>query len=136
MPMPPEMKRYTRRLFVTMTLYGVALIGANMWFRHAPPTGALAYLVAILPALPIMGVFVVIGRLMVEMRDEYIRMQFVRHSLIATGITLSFTTAWGFLEGFGLVAHMQGYWAATLWFSGLGFCVMANGIREYWRARA
>ena len=34
MPMQPEMKRYTRRLIMTMTLYAVALVGANMWFRH------------------------------------------------------------------------------------------------------
>jgi hypothetical protein len=133
--MPPEIKRYTRRLLVTMTLYGVALVGANMWFRHAPPAGLLAYIVAILPALPIMGVFVVIGRLLIEMRDEYVRMQFVRQSLIATGVTLSITTAWGFLEGFQLVPHAQGYYAATLWFSSLGLCVMVHTVREIWRAR-
>lgn len=55
MAVPPEMKRYTRRLIATMALYGVALVGANMWFLYAPPSGLLAYFVAILPALPIMG---------------------------------------------------------------------------------
>lgn len=135
MPMQPEMKRYTRRLILTMCVYGVALVGTNMWFRYAPPSGLLAYLVAILPALPIMGVFIVIGRLLVEMRDEYVRMLLVRQSLIATGFTLSITTAWGFLEGFHLVAHAPGYYAATLWFSGLGVGGLYNAARE-WRGRA
>jgi len=135
MPMPPEIKRYTRRLLGTMTLYAIALAGANMWFRNAPPTGALAYLVAILPALPIMGVFVVIGRLLVEMRDEYVRMLMVRQSLIATGFALSVSTAWGFLEGFGLVDHAQGYWTTVLWFGGFGLGGCFNALTE-WRARA
>jgi len=134
MRLQPEMKRYTRRLLVTMTLYAVALIGANMWFRHAPPSGPLAYLVAILPALPIMGVFVVIGRLLVEMRDEYVRMLLVRQSLIATGFALSVSTAWGFLEGFGLVEHTQGYWTTVLWFAGFGLGGCINAFTE-WRAR-
>ena len=135
MPMQPEMKRYTRRLITTMTLYAVALVGANMWFRHAHPTGVLAYMVAVLPALPIMGVFVVIGRLLVEMRDEYVRMLLVRQSLIATGFALSVTTAWGFLEGFGLVDHAQGYWTTVLWFGGFGLGGCINALTE-WRARA
>jgi hypothetical protein len=135
MSMPPEIKRYTRRLIGTMTLYAVALTGANMWFRNAPPTGALAYLVAVLPALPIMGVFVVIGRLFVEMRDEYMRMLMVRQSLIATGFALSVSTAWGFLEGFGVVDHAQGYWTTVLWFAGFGLGACINALTE-WRARA
>ncbi|MEG3091979.1 hypothetical protein [Sphingomonas sp. PB1R3] len=135
MPMQPEMKRYTRRLITTMTLYAVALVGANMWFRHAHPTGMLAYMVAVLPALPIMGVFVVIGRLLVEMRDEYVRMLLVRQSLIATGFALSVTTAWGFLEGFDLAPHVPGYYAAVIWFTGLGIGGCFNAVQE-WRTRA
>ncbi|MGW8137255.1 hypothetical protein [Sphingomonas zeae] len=133
MSLRPEMKRYTYRLLLTFCVYAIALVGANMWFRHAPPSGLLAYVVAILPALPIMGVFVVIGRLLVEMRDEYVRMLIVRQSLIATGFALSVSTAWGFLEGFGLVEHAQGYWTTVLWFAGLGLGGCFNALTE-WRA--
>ncbi len=77
MSLRPEMKRYTYRLLLTFCVYAVALVGANMWFRHAPPTGLLAYVVALLPALPIIGVFAVIARLLIEMRDEYVRMLLV-----------------------------------------------------------
>ncbi|PXA90173.1 hypothetical protein DMC47_27780 [Nostoc sp. 3335mG] len=135
MTMMPEMKRYTARLLVTMTLYGVALVGVNLWFRHAPPDGALAYVAAILPAVPIAFVFVVIGRLLVEMRDEYLRARMVRDQLVATGVTLSITTAMGFLEGFGLIGHVPGYYAATIWFGALGIAACARGVVG-WRERA
>ncbi|KQN37803.1 hypothetical protein ASG37_09660 [Sphingomonas sp. Leaf407] len=120
MPMPQEIKRYTVRLVSVMTLYGVALVGVNLWFRYSAPTGALAYLAAVLPAMPIALVFVVIGRLLVEMHDEYLRAQMVRDILVATGVTLSITTALGFLEGFDLIGHVRGYYAATIWFGALG----------------
>jgi len=130
MTVPAEIKRYIYRLTAAMTLYVVALVGVNYWFGHAPPTGALAYVAAILPAVPIAGVFVVIGRLFMEMRDEYVQMLLVRQSLIATGFALSITTAWGFLEGFGLVGHVAGYYAAVLWFAGLGVGGCMNALIE------
>ena len=123
-------RRYTMRLLTVMTIYVVTLIGVNLWFKHAPPTGALAYVAAILPALPIIAVFVVIGRLLVELRDEYVRMLLVRQSLIATGFALSVATAWGFLEDFLNVPHMPGYYAAVLWFGGLGLGGCVNAVLE------
>ena len=136
MAVPSEIKRYTVRLVSVMTLYAVVLVGVNLWFRHAPPHGVLAYVAAMLPALPIAGVFVVIGRLVMEMRDEYLRAQFVRHLLIATGVTLSITTAWGFLEGFGLAPHAAGYYAATIWFSIIGVMACAGSLMTIRAARA
>lgn len=135
MAIAPEMKRYTRRLLAVMSLYGVTLVAVNLWFRLAPPSGPLAYVAAVLPALPIAGVFVVIGRLLVEMRDEYVRMLLVRQSLIATGLALSVTTAWGFLEGFGLAPHVAGYYAAVIWFAGLGVGGCTNAVIERRMAR-
>lgn len=135
MAMPPEIRRYTRRLLMVMTVYAATLVGVNLWFRHAPPTGVLAYIAAVLPAVPIAGVFVVIGRLLVELRDEYVRMLLVLQALVATGFTLSVTTAWGFLEGFGLAPHVAGYYAATLWFAGLGIGAGVSAVRARLIAR-
>ncbi|WP_294322970.1 hypothetical protein [uncultured Sphingomonas sp.] len=128
MPVPPEAKRYTIRLLTVMTLYGVTLVAVNLWFRHAPPSGLLAYLAAVLPALPIALVFVVIGKFLMEMRDEYIRAQMVHDLMIVTGATLSITTAWGFLEGFGLVGPTKHYYVATLWFSLTGVAACIRGL--------
>ncbi|WP_242414618.1 hypothetical protein [Sphingomonas panni] len=128
MSMPPETKRYTVRLMSVMLLYGVTLVGVNLWFRYATPTGILAYVAAVLPAVPIALVFVVIGRLLIEMRDEYIRAQMVHDLLIVTGATLSITTGWGFLEGFGLVGPTAHYYVATLWFGLQGVAACVRGI--------
>lgn len=134
MSMPPEIKRYTVRLLSVMALYAVTLIGTNLWFRYDPPGGVLAYVAAILPAVPIAMVFVVIGRLLVEMRDEYLRAQMVHDLLIVTGATLSIVTAWGFLEGFGLVGQTRHYYVATLWFALQGVAACVRGVMR-WRER-
>jgi hypothetical protein len=72
---------------------------------------------------------VVIGRYLVEESDEYLRDQFVRQALIATGFALSIATAWGFLENFGLVPHVYAYYAAILWFAGLGIGAGVNKLQ-------
>lgn len=130
----PEIKRYTYRLLGTMSTYILTLVGVNLWFRYDPPHGLLAYVAAILPALPIAGVFIVIGRLLLEMRDEYLRMLMVRQSLFATAFALSIMTACSFLEGFGLIGHVPGHLAMSLWFVGLGLGSCANGL-HLWRMR-
>jgi hypothetical protein len=124
------MKRYTVRVVILMTLYAAALVGVNLWFRHEPPRGPVAYAAAILPALPIIGVFVVYARLLVELTDEYVRMLLVRQSLVATAFALSICTAWGFLEAFGLVRHVEAYFAAVLWCAGLGVGGCVNFVAE------
>ena len=61
-----------------------------------------------------------IGRLLVEEQDEYLRMLLVRQTLVATGFTLTIVTVWGFLENLDLVAHVDAFYVAILWFVGLG----------------
>jgi hypothetical protein len=82
-------------------------------------SGLPAYLLALLPGLSVAGIFWAMGRLLIEERDEYQRMLLVRQSLVATGLTLSAVTIWGFLENFDLVPHIDGFYVAVLWFGGL-----------------
>jgi len=123
----PAMRRYTQRIVLLMSGYVAILFGVNAYFDNSHPTGLSAFAAAILPALPIIGVFAVIARLLVELRDEYLRVMLVRQILIATGFMLSVATAWGFIEAFGLAPHVEAYYAAILWFGGLGLggCVNA-----------
>lgn len=123
-------RRYTFRVMGLMTAYVALLFLANWLFKSGDAVGAAAWLIAILPALPIVGVILVIGRLIVELRDEYVRMLLVRQTLIATAVMLAIATAWGFLEDFGLVSHLPAYYAAILWFGGLGVGGCANALIE------
>ena len=120
MPFNAVQRRYNRRIIGLSIIYALLLFGAVTLFVDHLLHGVVAYIVAILPALPIVGMFGVIGRYLVEERDEYIRDWFVRQALIATGFALSVATVWGFLENFGLVPHVYAYYAAILWFAGLG----------------
>jgi hypothetical protein len=113
-------KRYNWRLIWLSLLYATFLVVAVYGFKHQLVPGPLKYFVAVLPALPIIGIFGAIGRYLVEEQDEYVRMLMVRQTLWASAFILSIATTWGFLNNFGLVGHADGYWIAVLWFFGLG----------------
>ncbi len=125
----PAMKRYVIRLAVLMTIYIVTLFTAVWTFKHTHISGVAAYALAVLPALPIIGVFWAVMRLLVEEPDEFIRMLQVRQSLVATGFCLTIMTVWEFLQIFDLAPHANGgFGAAFFWFMGLGVGALYNKL--------
>jgi hypothetical protein len=120
--------RYNRAAVTLSIIYVIFLFGAEIAIGRYGLGGAAAYVVAILPALPIIGLFAAIGRYLVEESDEYLRLLQVRQTLVATGFALSIATAWGFLESFDLAPHFDAYWVAVIWFGGLGIGACANRI--------
>ena len=130
-PPGPAIRAYTRRLFISMTIYAAVLIAVIKLFQQPhPPTGLVAMLLATFPAFPIIGVFWAIARLIVETTDEYQRLLFVKQILIATALTLSIATVWGFLENFGQVPHAEAFYVSILWFAMLG----VGALVARWRA--
>jgi hypothetical protein len=121
-------KRYNWRVIQLSLLYATFLVAAVYGFRHQLLHGPIAYVAAILPALPIIGIFLAIGRYLVEEQDEYVRMLMVRQTLWASGIALSAATIWGFLENFDLVGHIDAYYIAVVWFFGLGIGSLINKV--------
>ncbi len=124
----PSLRRYNRRVIALSLAYAALLFPVVWLFRREPPVGGIAYLLAILPALPIIGIFAAIGRYLVEERDEYLRLLMTRQTLIASGLALSAAMAVGFLESFGLVPSIHSYWFAILWFGGLGLGNCVNKL--------
>ncbi len=124
----PAIKRYNVRVIWLSLLYAVFLMGAVYAFKHQLIVGPLAYFGAILPALPIIGIFAAIGRYLVEEQDEYVRMLMVRQTLWASGFALSLATIWGFLESFDLASHIDAYYVAVAWFGGLGLGAFINKL--------
>ena len=121
-------QRYNRRVLILSALYAVALIASVYSFNNKPFHGPMAYVVAVLPALPIVGIFVAIGRYLIEEGDEYLRMLMIRQTLWASGFALSIATVWGFLESFDMVGHVEAFYVAVLWFGGLGLGALANRL--------
>ena len=124
----PAWKRYNWRVIWLSLLYAAFLLPAVYGFKHGLIPGGLQYVAAILPALPIVGIFVAIGRYLVEEEDEYVRMLMVRQILWASGFALSVATIWGFLDNFDLVGHADGYYIVIVWFFGLGIGGIANKL--------
>jgi len=121
-------KRYNGRVIWLSLLYAGFLLIAVYGFKHALVPDTLKYVIAVLPAMPIIGIFAALGRYLVEEGDEYLRMLMVRQILWASGLTLSIATIWGFLDNFGLVGHADGYWLIALWFIGLGIGGLVNKL--------
>ena len=130
MPASSAQRRYNSRVIILAIVYAAALLPVCWLFAHHLVAGPLAYLLGILPALPVSGFFVAIGLYLTEERDEYLRMLLVRQSLIATGVAMTAATFWGFLEGFDLVRHVVGYAWPIVWFGGLGFGACVNTAIE------
>ena len=121
-------KRYNWRIIWLSLLYAALLLPTVYGFKHQLIPHSVAYFVAVLPALPIIGLFGAIGRYMVEEQDEYVRMLIVRQTLWASGFTLSVATIWGFLDNFGLVGHVDGYYIVIVWYFGLGLGSIHNKV--------
>ncbi|QNA82684.1 hypothetical protein G4G27_00675 [Sphingomonas sp. So64.6b] len=122
------LRRYNRTVIILSLLYALFLCGAVYGFNHKLLAGPAAYVAAVLPAPPIIGIFIAIGRYLIEETDEYVRMLMVRQTLWASGFALSLATIWGFLESFDLVGHIDAYYVAVLWFGGLGLGACMNKL--------
>jgi hypothetical protein len=126
----PAQRAYQRRAVPLMLAYVAALALAITLHELLAPTGPIAVALAVLPALPLIGVVWALGRLLVEEKDEYLRSLHVRQFMIATGFMLIVTCIWGFLEMFALAPHLPMYWAFIIWCAGLGIGTMVNELRS------
>ena len=125
----PATRRYLIRMLALMSVYILLIFTAGWTFRHTDIAGVPAYALAIAPALPIIGVFWAVMRLLVEEPDEFIRMLQVRQCLFATGFCLTVMTIWEFLQNYELVAAGHGgFGAAFFWLVGLGLGAIYNKV--------
>ena len=120
---------YNRRMLPLAAAYVVVMLGAIVMHERLHVSGPALYLVAVLPALPLIGVVWAMGRFLIEETDEYQRALAVRKMLMATGFLLVVATVWGFLEEFGLVPHLAAYWGFIVWCFGLGVGACWNKLR-------
>jgi hypothetical protein len=103
-------RRYIYRLAPTMATYLVVLFIARWTFHHLHPTGLVIYLLAILPALPLVGSLAVVGLYIAEESDEFERSIIVQSVLWGLGGALSVSTIWGSLEDFARAPHLSTFY--------------------------
>jgi hypothetical protein len=110
MPTTKAGRRYANRLAPTMAIYLVFLFIAQWSFHHHHPTGPIVYVLAILPALPLIGSLAIVGLYITEESDEFERSILVQSMLWGFGGALAVLTIWGFLEDFAHAPHLSTFY--------------------------
>lgn len=125
-------RRYVRRFIPTMLAY-VAALFASIWIiRHQAPTGGALVAVSVLPALPIVGVVVVMGRYLMEETDEFLRQRIATCMLFGTGVLLSLNSIYAFLTNSGAFDPDPELfmWAFPIWCGSWGLAQCVLGLRD------
>jgi hypothetical protein len=113
-------RRYIYRLAPTMVVYLVFLFIAQWTFHHLHPTGIVVYLLAVLPALPLVGTLAIVGLYIAEESDEFERSIIVQSILWGLGGTLAISTIWGFLEDFAKAPHISTFYVYVFFWIFMG----------------
>ena len=121
--------RYLLRMALTMAFYLITLMAAEHFIEDIGVTGLAAAFFAFLPGLSFAGVIWVFGGLIVEEKDEFHRLLYIRQGLIATGISFTLAAIWGFLETYNIVDPVAAFWWPTIWCFGLGIGAIFNKIK-------
>jgi hypothetical protein len=119
----PAQRRLTKRVLGTMVLNILFAVIAALGIRFGHLRGIPAYLIAVLPALPIVGVIVAFGVFLDEEKDEFQRNLLVQCLLGGIGGTLAATTVWGYLEAFVHAPHLQSMWIYPIFWLFVGLSV-------------
>jgi len=104
-----EAKRQTRRemrrkFWPVYIVYAVAL--ATFEFVHPARNSPLAYVLAILLALSMIGMLVALSVITTRQKDEFQKKLLLQSMVWATSGMLAITTTWGLLEVYTNVRHL------------------------------
>ena len=119
---------YFRRMMISSLLYMAAVFAAASLLHHRAPVSLPTIVIALLPGLAVLFMIYAIGRLMIELDDEFLRMLVIRQALVATGITLAITSVWGMLETFTDLPRLEVFWVFPIWCMGLAAGAIFNKI--------
>lgn len=125
----PAYRCYLQRFFPATIVYVAAILLASWLIPDGAKATPLTVGIALLPGLAIAAMVWAMGRLLIELDDEYLRMLEVQKALIATGITLAATATWGILELYTDVAKVPLFFAFPLWCAGLGAAQIWQKVR-------
>lgn len=129
MPRLPAYRAYVRRFVPAAILYVVAIAFASWFIPDDAPLSLSVVLIALLPGIAIVGMLWAMGRLLVELDDEYLRMLEVQKALIATGLTLATCAVWGLIELYSTAPRMPVFMVFPLWCLGLAIGSLWQKVR-------
>jgi uncharacterized membrane protein len=121
--------RYNRRFMLAGFAYMVALGAAIYLHTHFALGTGVTFLLALLPALAIFAMIWVMARYLKEETDEYLRHRAIMAALGGLALVLGLGSFWGFLETFGLVSHVPGWFTVPVWAIGMGLSQLWTKVR-------
>jgi hypothetical protein len=123
----PAMRRYIRRFVPITFVYLASIMLATALIPDNAPASALTIGLALVPGLAVLGWLWAMGRLLIELDDEYLRMLEVRKFLVATAITLAITSVWGILELYAAdIPRLAIFYVFPMWCLGLAAGQLVN----------
>ena len=125
----PAYKAYLKRFIPASVLYVVAVAIATMAIPEDAPLSVPVALIALLPGLAIIGMIWAMGRLLIELDDEYLRMLEIQKALIATGFTLALCSVWGIIELYSTAPRIPLFMVFPLWCIGLAIAALWQKVR-------
>jgi hypothetical protein len=93
-------RRYQRRVQMAMGGYVLVILGSGYALKQASPHGWLLYLLAVLPAVPILVVIAAMGWYLQEEKDEYQRLRMTQAILVGTAALLMTVIVNDFVQTF------------------------------------
>ena len=112
-----------------ISLVYVAAVAAASWLLpdHAAP-GAGTIAIALVPGIAVFGWIWAMGRLLIELDDEYLRLLEVRKFLVATAVTLAGTSIWGMIELYTTTPRLPVFFVFPLWCGALMIGSIVNKL--------
>ena len=113
-------KRRFMRMHLILSVLYIALVLLASWFvsDDAKATPMVIFW-AVLPGLVVIGWIWNMGRYLIEMSDEYLRLLEIRKILVATALTLAVSAGWGIIELFAAVPRLPVFFVFPIWCLGL-----------------
>ena len=108
--MSQAQRRMRRRSIPIIALYFALFFLVDWLFYQHRVHGPGIWLLAVLPAFPLIGAIFLLGQYLREETDEFNRAVITEAMLWGTGLTMALTTAWGFIEMFIPGVHVPLLW--------------------------
>jgi hypothetical protein len=124
----PVRRQYLVRTLIVTAIYIAGIFGASYLIGNVGVSRPLAFAVALVPGLAMVGMFANTMSMIAATKDEFMRMLAVRQQLIAAGFAMALASVWGMLEMFDLVPHVAAFYIVVLWAIGLFVGQLANRI--------
>lgn len=113
----PAKRKLMKKSMPVLGAYFVVFLCTMIGVDKYHPTGGLMYALAVLPTVPFVIVFFLVGQYLMSERDEYSRDLMVRCMLWGTAASLSLAMFAGFLQLFGWHGRLPPFaefWAFTI----------------------